>query len=204
MVEIDVRRSGDGKLVLSHDIDLGGIPVHKARWERLAEVDLGEGEHPALLDDVLGALPETPLDIEVKNSPADPGFEPDHRIGLEVADRCRPADLVTSFNWDLVDRVRLVFPDVHTGPIVSAFGALDEALRRCLDAGHPLVASHSGLLGAADVVADATSRGVAVAAWVVNDPIVALQLAEWGVSGIITDVPDVIAGTMKETREHQG
>jgi glycerophosphoryl diester phosphodiesterase len=54
------------------------------------------------------------------------------------------------------------------------------------------------------VIADASSAGVAVSAWVVNDPNLAVQLAEWGVSGIITDVPDVIAERMKESREHQG
>lgn len=204
MVEVDVRRSADGKLVLSHDTELGGIPVHEANWDRLSQLDLGEGERPALLDEVISALPGTALDIEVKSSPADPGFEPDHRIGLEAADRCRPGDLLTSFNWDLVDRVRAVFADVSTGLIVSAFGTLEEAMGRCLDGGHHLAAAHLSLVGTAAVVADTLSRGVAVAAWVVNDPTTALQLAQWGVSGIITDAPDVIAETMKDFREHQG
>ena len=75
------------KLVLSHDPVLGGLDVASNPWETLMELDLGMGHHPILLDEAMAALPETPVQLEVKNWPADSGFEHDHRIALEVATR---------------------------------------------------------------------------------------------------------------------
>src|SRR5690606_14585398 len=111
-VELDVRRSGDGKLVLSHDPWMKGLLVGQTSWSQLCELDLGDGHHPALLDEVLAALPETPVQLEVKNWPSDPGFEPDHRLALEAAERARPGDVVTGFNAETLEAVRRVFPEV--------------------------------------------------------------------------------------------
>ena len=66
-VEIDVRRSADGKLVLAHDPLLGGLVVSDTPWSTLMELDLGDGHHPILLDEALAALPGTPVQLEVKN-----------------------------------------------------------------------------------------------------------------------------------------
>ncbi len=77
-IELDIRRSGDGKLVLSHDPTIGGLVVSETAWSVLAETDLGDGHKPALLDEALAALPDTPVQLEVKNFPYQPGFEPDH------------------------------------------------------------------------------------------------------------------------------
>ena len=84
-IELDVRRSADGKLVLSHDPTVAGLVVSETPWSVLAELDLGDGHKPALLDEALAALPDTPVQLEVKNVPDQPGFEPDHRLALEAA-----------------------------------------------------------------------------------------------------------------------
>jgi glycerophosphoryl diester phosphodiesterase len=49
-IETDVRRCGDGKLVLSHDPVLDGLEVASNPWSVLGEIDLGDGHHPSLLD----------------------------------------------------------------------------------------------------------------------------------------------------------
>ena len=54
-IELDVRRSADGKLVLSHDPTLAGLVVSETPWSVLAELDLGDGHKPALLDEALAA-----------------------------------------------------------------------------------------------------------------------------------------------------
>src|SRR3990172_3551604 len=95
-VEVDVRRCADGKLVLSHDPDLAGYLVTAHGWGFLGELDLGGGHHPVLLDEALGALPATPVLLEVKNLPNQPGFEPDHRIGLHTTSKARPRGVVSS------------------------------------------------------------------------------------------------------------
>jgi glycerophosphoryl diester phosphodiesterase len=189
-VEIDVRRSADGKLVLSHDASLGGLRLIETPWSILCELDLGGGHHPVLLDEALAALPSTPVQLEVKNWPLDPGFEPDHRLALEAAERSRPGDIVTSFNAETLRSVRRIFPDVATGLCVSAGSVLDEAVKQCLDAGHIALVPDQALVEAP------LRQAVDVYPWTVNDPDRARELVEFGVKGIITDDPGLISITL--------
>ncbi len=183
-VELDVRRSADGKLVCAHDPDLGGVLISAHTWAELAEVDLGGGHRPALLDEAIAALPGKPVQIEVKNDPSQPGFEPDHRLALEAAERARPGDVVTSFNWASVGRVRSSFEDVRTGIVLTRHHDLIDSYRHCLDAGHDtLVANHAGVH---QVIED---YEVDVFVWTVNEVAEAERLVSLGVSGIITDDP---------------
>lgn len=191
-VEVDVRRSGDGKLVLSHDPVMSGLIVSETPWSKLSELDLGEGHHPALLDELLGALPDTSVQLEIKNWPTEPGFEPDHRLGLETAERARPGDIVTGFNPESLAAVRRVFPTVATGLCVPTGHPFEEAVDRCLDAGHSALVPHLSLITAE------LNVEVEVYPWTVNDPIRAHELVELGVTGIITDDPGLIADTLRK------
>lgn len=190
-VEIDVRRTKDGKLILSHDPDLGGYLIAETPWSVLAELDLGDMHHPALLDEALAALPDTPVQLEIKNLPFEPGFEPDHRLALEAAERARPGDMVTGFNPETLTEVRRVFPDVATGLAVSSGVAFDEIVKHCFDVGHKaLVPEHS-------LLAEPVSAALAVYPWTVNAPKRARELVELGVAGIITDDPGLISETLR-------
>jgi glycerophosphoryl diester phosphodiesterase len=182
--ELDVRRSKDGKLVLAHDPMIGPLVVADTPWSVLAEVDLGGGHRPALLDETLAALPGIPIQIEVKNDPMQPGYEADHRIGLEAAERARPGDTVTSFNWGTMARVRRIFPDVATGIILTAFHDLEGGFDHCLELGHRLLVPDRSLIR--DSVA-AMAGEVMITPWTVNDLEIAVELVSLGVSGIITD-----------------
>lgn len=190
-VELDIRRSADGKLVLAHDPSVGDLPVWSTPWSELAELDVGDGHHPALLDEVLAALPSIPVQLEVKNWPTDPGYEPDHRIALEVAERARPDDLVTGFNADSLAAVRRVFPDVPTGLAVSAFVSLDEAVKHCLEGGH------AALIPALSLITKELNLDLAVFPWTVNEPEQARKLVEFGVTGIITDDPALMSTSLR-------
>lgn len=190
MVELDVRRCGDGRLVVSHDPVLDGHVVCETSWSVLSEVDVGDGHHPALLDEVLAALVDTPIQLEVKNWFTDPGFEPDGRIGLETAERSRPDDTVTCFNPETLATVRKVFPEVRTGLAVEAPLDLDTAVDLCRHGGHAaLIPNHALIVGEFDT-------GVEVYPWTVNDPARALELVELGVTGIITDDAGRIADVL--------
>lgn len=181
-VELDVRRSGDGKLILAHDPEIASHVVATTSSAALVELDVGDGHHPALLDEVLAALPDLPVQLEVKNLPFQPGYEPDQRLALEVAERARPGDMVTSFNPMTVDAVRRVFPQVRTGLALGAGGDLAEAVTTCRRAGHVAVIPAEALIDRAPNLED-----LEIYPWIVNDPIRAGELAELGVSGIITD-----------------
>jgi glycerophosphoryl diester phosphodiesterase len=159
-------------------------------WQLLDEIDLGEGHKPALLDEVLAAVPGLVFQFEIKNLPHQTGFEPDHRVALETAERVRPGDIVTSFNWPSLDAVRRVFPDVVTGVLVGRSGDVDEAIEVCLRGGHrSLIPSIElptlGLIRALEL-------GLMVFPWVVNETERAEELVGLGVSGIITDDPALV------------
>ncbi len=190
-VEIDVRRCGDGRLVLSHDPFLGGLPVGDTPWASLSGIDLGEGHHPALLDEVLAALPDTPVQMEVKNWPGEPGFEPDHRLALETAHRARPGDVVTGFYPDSIAAVRRIYPNVTTGLCIPGAVAFGEAVDHCVDAGHEVLVAESSLIAAP------LNVPLRVFAWTVNDLQRTRELVEIGVTGIITDDPGLIS-TLRE------
>lgn len=196
MVEMDVRRSGDGKLILSHDPTLQGLAVHATPWSELAELDLGGGHHPALLDEVLASLPGVGAQLEVKNIPGEPGFEPDHRVALEAAERSRDIDIVTSFNRATVEAVRHQFEEVRTGLAVDFPDSIDEVIDYCVRAGHTAIVPAAGLVDQ-PWVERATGLGIEVYPYTVNDPDVAVELADAGVSGIITDDPGTIASFVR-------
>ena len=188
-VEVDVRRSGDGKLILSHDPVLAGLVVSEHPWALLVEADLGSGHRPALLDEAIASLPGLGFQFEIKNLPHQPGFEPDHRLALEAAQRARPGDMVTSFNWETLAAVRRSFPEVATGVLVDAAGDVGRGIAECLDQGHPALLP-SVFLQVLDMIR-AIEMGLDVFPWVVNDPDRVIELAGIGVSGIITDDPAV-------------
>lgn len=197
-VETDIRRSADGKLVLSHDPEIRDLVVADHVWSVLAEIDLGGGNRPALLDEAIAAIPGTSFQFEVKNLPHQPGFEPDHRIGLEAADRSRPGDIVTSFNWLTLEAVHRVFPEAATGVLVAAAGDIDQAIDECLQGGH--TALIPTMQAPASRLARALDCGLEVYPWVVDDPSIALELADLGVSGIITDDPGVVRSALEAPR----
>ena len=194
-VEVDVRRSSDGLLVLSHDECIEKLEVASNDW----------GVRPVLLEEAISSLPGTPLFIEIKNVPGFPGFEPDHRIALEAASKARPTDVVISFNWMSMDRVRNRFPDTPTGLNVGRTGDLTEAAAKCREDGHDyLVVDVDLLLGSAPVGLEEVS----VLVWSTNKVEtfgeVIPELVARGVSGIIADDPVTTRRLLRSPDDHQG
>jgi len=185
-VEVDVRRSADGALVLSHDPDLAGLVVADHTWRELSSLDLGGGHPPVRLTDLADI--GVPLDIEVKNLPWQPGYEDDHRIALDAAGWARPGDIVTSFWWPSVDAVRAVSPDVPTGLLFDRQVAWSDALHRAVDGGHRAIVPHRDLVDAR-VAGAARDEGIEVVAWTVDDPDEAARLADLGIAAIISNRP---------------
>lgn len=189
-VEMDVRRSADGKLALAHDTHLGPLEVADTSWSVLSEVDLGQGAKPCLLDEALAALPDTPAFIEIKNTPGERGYEPDHRLALEAAALSRPTDVIISFNWASVNAVRRMFPDMSTGLSVGVFGSIEEAIR------HAAESEHRYLVPDVDLVLGSTTpipEEFRVAVWSTRSgetfEASIEELVSRGVSGIIADDP---------------
>jgi glycerophosphoryl diester phosphodiesterase len=191
-VEIDVRRTADDELVLSHDPHLKLVPVNTALWDELAALDLGDGHHPATLDQALALEPPVPLNIEIKNSPFDPGFEEDLAISEVVARLARPTDVISSFHWPTVDRIRELRPELSTGLLFEASVPAADAIEHARAMGHDAVVPHWPLIDA-DLMNRAVDAGLQVVTWTVNETEVARRLAEMSVDAIITNDPGAMA-----------
>jgi glycerophosphoryl diester phosphodiesterase len=191
MVEVDVRRCAGRELVLSHDPSMGGHVVADTGWEVLSRLDLGGGQRPLLLEEALAAFPDRAFNLEVKNDPAEPGFEDDAAIAVETAERSRPGDLLSSFWWPAMDAVRAAHPGVATGLLVDRGWDLAEAIDRAREGGHRALIPHWSVVleAAPGVLATAGGTDLMVVCWTVNDAEVAIRLAEQGVAAIITDDP---------------
>jgi len=197
--ETDVRRTLDGVAVLSHDPDIQGHVVCETEWAVLASLDLGDGNPPARFVDLLDAVGSFSLDIEIKNDPSEPGFDPSFGFAIDVAAKARPQDIVTSFHWPTMDAIKRAHPGVRTGLLMEPDGSLDDLARAATKSGHDIVAPHWWLLGdhPESSVRRFTDRGLGVVVWTVDDEDRARLLAEAGVSVIVTDDPRRIKNALR-------
>jgi glycerophosphoryl diester phosphodiesterase len=125
-VELDVRRTRDGALVVRHD---PGGPLGLWAELPLASLRAGMPDVPELgeaLDICHGKL----VNVEIKSSPRDPDWDP-AEPAAELLVECLAARggaddvLVSSFSLAAVDRVRLLAPHVPTAYLVSTGDALE-------------------------------------------------------------------------------
>jgi glycerophosphoryl diester phosphodiesterase len=184
-VELDVRRSADGALVVHHDPEVPGVgPVKDLRVR-----DLPPGV--PLLEEALDACQGMVVNVEIKS-------DGDEALPRAVA--AALADLgwgrqvvVSSFDRGCIDTVRLADPGL---PVAWLLGwgseprrSLQEAVHAGYEGVHPFHRSVDSTL-----VRDASSAGLAVRPWTVNEPTDLRAMADYGVDAVITDRPtDAIA-----------
>jgi glycerophosphoryl diester phosphodiesterase len=202
LCELDVRRTSEGVIVLSHDVELAGKVVVDSTWEDLATIDLGQGHPPARFDRLLSEVGEFPLDIEIKNDPGDVDFDPSFGFPLEAAGMARSYDIVTSFHWETMNVIHSTYPDLRTGLLVGPTDSLEVARDEAVRSGHRILAAHWWLLGdePGESVEDLEGRGLEVVVWTVDDENTATLLAAAGVGAIISDDPERIG---RAVRRHE-
>jgi glycerophosphoryl diester phosphodiesterase len=190
-VELDLRRTADGGVVVRHDPTLPD--------GRLV-VDLRTDELPdwvPSLDDVLAACADFRLlNLEVKNGPDDPDFDPSEAIAEQVVAALarlpdlREGVLVSSFHLPTIDRVRELDPGLATGWLTLGMADAMAVLDRAAAGGHCAVHPHVAFVDAA-MVERAHELGLQLNTWTVDDPARLRELAELGVDAAITNAPDV-------------
>lgn len=189
-VELDVRRSADGHLVLNHDPDL----VDGRRVASTSSADL-PSDMPTLaqaLDVCHGMI----VNIEIKNIPGESDFDDTCALADEVVELLHARNgvdrvLLSCFHLATIDRVRQIDASLATGFLTllepTAIDGVPLAATRGHGAIHPYHLFVDEVL-----VAAAHEAGLAVNAWTVNEPDDVRRLVELGVDGIVTDVPDVV------------
>jgi glycerophosphoryl diester phosphodiesterase len=179
MIEFDVRRTGDGRLVVCHDPILDGLPLDGVRGGALA----GAEASPPRLEEVLAlARDRIAIDIELKErgwvSQVIPLLT---RFGLE---RC----LLTSFHDDVVREAKRIAPTLATGLLVGTYRRVSELFPagRAHRAGADVLVIQDRLVDAGVL----RRAGMPSLVWTVNDPRrIQRHLSDPRVAGVITDVP---------------
>ncbi|HVF75730.1 MAG TPA: glycerophosphodiester phosphodiesterase [Acidimicrobiales bacterium] len=185
-VELDVRRSADGALVVRHDPALPDGRV-------VANVQVADlPDDIPLLAAAVDACGDMVVNIEIKNLPHEPGWDPDEVVAAEVAAFAAGSDrfVVSSFSVATLDAMRRAEPSVPTGLLTLAafdqYAAITTVVEHGHTAFHP---HHEGL--SAGVVAAAHDAGLVVTTWTVDDPDRLRAVADMGVDAVITNHPEV-------------
>ncbi|MCZ7524998.1 MAG: glycerophosphodiester phosphodiesterase [Acidimicrobiia bacterium] len=193
-VELDVRRTAEGALVVHHDAEAVGLGALHER--SLDELRAARPEIPTLeeaLDELAGLL----VNVEIKNLPGDADFDEHDGVARAVVELLHGRDgrdrvLVSSFNLGTVDRVHALGPEVATGWLtllgLDPLDAVPVAAGRGHRALHPDDRSLPGpVLGA--VVERAHGLGLSVHVWTVDDPERVRELSAAGIDAVITNEP---------------
>jgi glycerophosphoryl diester phosphodiesterase len=181
MIELDVRRTRDGQLVVFHDARVKTVPTSALPYDALKTKHTRA--RPPLLSEVLELTKDRiALNLEIKEA----GYVEDtiallRPFGLE---RC----LVSSFLDDVVREAKTLAPELRTGLLVGA-GFRRALTIRLPAAGADCLVLHRRLADAAALTKAATA-GVPCVVWTVNAPrTLDRYFANPAVEGVITDRP---------------
>lgn len=195
-VELDVRRTRDGVLVVHHDPHIGGRAI----------IETTRVELPGYVPNLAAALDACQglwVNVEIKNDPSEPDFDPTDEIAAVVASELLSRNepqrfLVSSFRRETIDCFRQFAPGIATAWLTPGVAPDDahNVLGSLSDAGHSAIHPWFGLVNA-DLVRAAHEHGLMVNVWTCDDPEKMRELAEFGVDGICTNVPDVAIAALE-------
>lgn len=209
-VELDVRLTRDGQMVIIHDDTVdhttdGSGHIQHMTFAEVRELDAGgwfgeqfKGTRIPTLDEVFEAVGSKLLiNVEIKSeAPEDTGVEA--RIADAIARfGLRERVIVSSFDPLALWRFRKILPEVaigylHAEDIPAHVSSLMIGLAH--EARHP---HHTEIN--ARYMDWARRNDYFVNTWTVNDPARAVELRDLGVHTLITDTPDVLIATLGQT-----
>ena len=186
-VELDVRRSEDGVLVVHHD-------AHLEDGRLIREID--SKNLPAYIPSLAEAFESIEglgVNVEVKSLPGEPD-RADVTMVCEavvgLAQAYRPPELlrVSSFDINAVNHIRSTDETLPTGWLVLERTGSNQILDRVVRHGHGAVHPWDELVDEI-FVAQAHKRGLKVFVWTVDEEERIEELLSWSVDAIITNRP---------------
>lgn len=186
MVEFDVRRTRDGKLVAVHDARVDGAAVAALDLGEL-RARLGPGHAPLLEEMVELAAGRIALDVELKDGAGVVGD-----IVATLARHLEPDSFfVSSFFDGVLSAVREVAPELTLGLLLRPGRRPRRLQERLSNTGASLLGLPSSL-ARAGLLAWAANRGLASYVWTVNDRrLLRSMLGDARVAAVITDRPEL-------------
>jgi len=189
MIELDVRQSIDGQLVVMHDetvdrtTDSTGLVALKTLSE-LKDLNAGKGERIPTLNEVIQlGIGRAKFVLELKEN----GVE-DKVIELIRKNDLLDEAFIVSFKANRLKMIKELEPKVKTGLILVT--SLDP-IRLAKNCGAEVIAPFRWFVTKA-LVDRARENGLHTFTWTVDETLKARGLKEKGVSGIVTNKPDII------------
>jgi len=200
-VELDVRRTADGVLVVYHDSEAEGVGLLSSR--HFADLRAA-APRIATLREALDELSGMTVNIEVKCLPWEPDADDERTVAAAVVAMIDDLGLhddvvVSSFDLDAVDFVRTLDARVVTGWLTMGQDP-QVTLPIARARGHEWLHPDCGVLtaeAAPDAVRRAEEHGVKLDVWTVDEEDHMRGLARSGVDAIITNVPDVALAVLE-------
>ncbi len=200
-VEIDVRFTGDGRIVLMHDQTTGrtcdrDLEVAAATYDDLCQLDAGRwkgsrwSEEPVpLLEQVLASVPEgKKLVIEIKSGPE---IVPALAEVVRGSGKAPGQVELIAFSLEVLKAARGELPDIAMywlGNLAAESApALEQWIRRACEAHLTGLDLHAGMEITAEAVERMQAAGLKVYVWTVDDPARARELVAAGVDGITSN-----------------
>jgi glycerophosphoryl diester phosphodiesterase len=211
--ECDVHLSSDGVPVVIHDATLdrttaGSGSVSTRTAKELGAIDAGArfGEADGFpfrdsglgvpnLADLLDRHPDLPIVVEIKGE--DPKIVP-VVVSVLRASRRPGRYVVGGFSQPVLDAVRQIAPELPSG---ASRDEVKAAIRRSYLRIPPRRTGYAVFqvpfmfqgkqIFREPFVRTVTRAGVPVQAWIIDDEAVMRRLIQWGVTGLISDRPDV-------------
>ena len=186
-VELDVRRTKDGVLVVHHDPTIDEVALAHTRARDLPP-------YVPTLEEAMNALTGVTINVEIKNSKSakEPTYDDTGAFVREVLDFLHGADVASSviiscFDLTTCAQVRDYDLEMRVGWLIFDV-LLESALTKAhvlgLNAVNPYVT-----LVSAEAQRHANDLGLDLNVWTVNEPEDIAAMAALGVASIITDQP---------------
>lgn len=199
-IELDVRLSSDGHLIVFHDAEVDRTtwhagPVHHHSREQLGGMDARRntpGWHSPLaiptLSEVVELCPDdTRFQFEIKTLERVYQATLAHNLKHLIDHyQLHQRIVVTSSDQRLLRKVRLTEPHVALG-LIGQY-RFEQPLRRARALGCSWLIAYRSLVSRR-LVRAVHKRGMRLSVWTVNDPKQAQRLAALGVDSLITDYP---------------
>ncbi|MCW8802695.1 MAG: glycerophosphodiester phosphodiesterase family protein [Candidatus Bathyarchaeota archaeon] len=188
-IELDVRKTKDGKLVVIHNADVnkttnGEGAVNELTLEQIQKLVTDKNEHIPTLDDVLDAVgKKVKILVEIKE------------VGTEkqILDLIQKKGLLdnvilVSFHEESLKTVRELNDKVETGLIYVRH---KNPIQTALDLKAEYLLSLYSFTHSANIQ-KAHEKGLKVIVWTINKQEEAQEYKQKGVDGIATDRPDIL------------
>ena len=205
-IELDVRHTADGELVIMHDRDLLRIagdhrPIWNVNYTEIANLDVGSWFASEFADQRLPTLAQTVefmrgragLYLEIKGAPQMPDLVPMVVAELQRLEFIEDTMLASLAPQDLWQAQQLE-PRLRTSLLVhTSVGRLEG---QSVDA----LALRAALVSPS-TVSRIRRHDHALHVWTLNDTASMQRMLDLGVDGIITDRPDMLAQVLQERAE---